>query len=136
MVKHLNARIKCESCLEFLHSSNNKYLLLDTKDRNNKLKKLSFDVIKICEFIEKQIRIIIKRDVPISALVYNKIILKVQERFGNATVFLEAECHRNLLIRCVGEKYLNIRFHYIGKVENKKVSLRSFYTRIINFQGM
>lgn len=145
IVFKLEKLLKCKDCIKSLQGSYSSNTLISYKSYGF-LKYPSQGVVEICEVAEKLLRqqtyicntnesILTGKSakiISISTLKYfeNKLL------FADYSTHLVHRGHYSLLIKAIIDKYINIRFHYISKVQSEKSSIRNFYNHVINFRGM
>lgn len=108
----------------------------------------SKDLFDICVTCEAVVRKLLNENIAITAEnQHQTIVLNILKKFiGNNQIFINLESkheyvgqeHKLNLIRCVIEKYLNIRFHHIAKLESISKSVQSkrqAYKKIIQHKG-
>lgn len=142
IVFFLTKRLKCAECLNIIedvdHNDNCNLISLKSRGR---LKHPSQKVFKICLEAEKQIRLEIHRSSETKILkdnIITKITLKIiyEVILNNYFADDHDSTHLYNLIKSIIEKYITVRMHHIANQQNKRISLRSLYNKLILFQGM
>lgn len=143
-------KIKCQTCITRLCTDNWHFFhkLINVKTRGG-LHYPSQDVYDICYICEMVVRKLIKEKLTI----YNEnqhqyMLNKILEKFiTNNSIFLNLEPehafagaeHKISLIKYITEKYLNIRFHHITKLEwisKSYDSKRQIYKKLNQQMGL
>lgn len=146
VVKFLSLRLKCEDCLNELHSEdlNPTHRLIEIKNQTG-LTTPSKDVILICEKVEKIFKNILScgyikskhtKQYLVNQALHTCIGLEIfknldSHQFDQSPL----ENHSINLIKAVMEKYADIRLSYLSKKKTKQISLRTHYNKTILFSG-
>lgn len=145
VVYYLKNKIACEKCTEALSSKTRQHFLysfIDLKNKNG-LEYPSDDLLEICIKCEK----ILKTEVHISnSILLQPLSSKILKEFVNSRIFsnlvthsfdqFALDNHRILLIKCIIDKYLNIRIMYLMQNKVSKVSsIRHQSNKIVLFKG-
>lgn len=142
IVRHLNKKMRCETCLSILTRNAEKYNSLIYFKNRGGLVIPSKDVTLICENTEKEIRALLSscndRIKLVSRSSFLKISINVQTKLMSKKLFSDCETHEHfsLLPKAIIETYLHIRFFYITRTFNAQISQRSKLTHLILFQNM
>lgn len=142
IVRYLHKKLNCESCLEVLIGNTVSAIsLINFKNRGG-LTTPAPDVIMICDLVEKEIRCILANRTNSTKIVsresFLKISINVQNKLLTKNVFpnLEYHAHYSLLPKSIIETFIHIRFFYITKSYNTKISQRTRLNHLILFQNM
>lgn len=147
VVHYLTKKIKCNTCVKALVSSNKiKKSLIYARDVGG-LTYPSDMVTKICRRCEKVIRSSMNETANSSTVLYKdklRFTLLALRSFVNEDLFPELRSHQfdhedcNHVIdltKSVMEKYIDIRLLYLSKKTNPQKAVRRIYTKLIHFKN-
>lgn len=139
IVRKLNSKIKCETCLTALIGNKENLLnsFLNFKNRGG-LTYPSNDVITLCHNTEKNVRLYIKNNVFIKKNTHDIISSKVLMTITGKKLFEKMplhsinplEDHSVLLIKCVVHEYIKLRIHFRCQELSANNNIRSKLTKI------
>lgn len=152
MALSLKKGLHCEICIDALTMSNgsdrHSFIKLKTK---GKLINPSDDVIDICIICEKKLREMMSCTKSLVKTDFHKLVTSVLAVYKDKEIFTNfgyhmydtdpLDNHIHLLTKAIAEKYLNVRYHYVGKRLTAKlqtqvsVKSRQSYTKLIQFSG-
>ncbi|RVE39890.1 hypothetical protein evm_015460, partial [Chilo suppressalis] len=145
----LHKTLKCQVCLAQLITTEILYFhkLILKKNRGG-LRFPSKDLFDVCCVCEVVIRKLAKEKIQIySNKQHTYLMTKILEMFiGNRKTFSHIEInhsiagadHKISLIKCIIQKYLNVRFHHISKIESISRTLdnkRQVYKKLTQHKG-
>lgn len=147
VVKYLQSKIKCESCLKELYADNYNDSDLDLIKTKNKggLTFPSRDVIKICIRTECSIRCVKSQSLNTPNFRKHKIVSNTLKSLIGQDCFTQSVNHMFdqsptvnhivLLMKSIAEKYIDIRFKHFATIQNYRATNRQKLTKTIIFTG-
>lgn len=147
VVKDLHSKIKCESCLKELYADNyddDDLYLIKIKNKGG-LTFPSKDVINICLRTECSIRSVQAQSLNTLNFRKHKIVSNTLKSLIGQDCFKKSANHMFdqsptvnhviLLIKCIAEKYIDIRFKHFESIQNDTVNHRQQITISVIFSG-